>query len=67
MLRMDTCIQQRTMVDMPLGMVLLIIPNRKVQWLKSRWVLDRGFGTDSYPSFADLVADTTPIMPVFIR
>jgi hypothetical protein len=51
------------MVDMPLGMVLLIIPIRKVQRLKSRGILDRGF--ISGPTYAEVVNDMTAIRQVF--
>ena len=55
----DTCGQQRTMVDIPLGMVL-IIPIRKVQRLKSRGILDRGFNIG--PTYAEVVNDMAAII-----
>jgi hypothetical protein len=55
----DTYAQQRTMVDIPLGMVLIIPIFRKVQRLKSRGILDRGFNI--VPTYAELVNDFTAI------
>jgi hypothetical protein len=51
------------MEDIPLGMVLLIIPVRMVQRLKSRGILDRGFNI--VPTYAELVNDMTAIRQVF--